>query len=192
MALDPTLFFPYVYLDDVVLYDKNLDDCKECLALYEDLVRADPELAISWMDLFATGPSAAGYPDTTEMVTNVNSIANEDRPLDSTTEEANPSTSSAQPTPLTSGSHVCRRYNYSCEVCGRPQDRAERARDCANRDRGLTPHAFLSGTSVDGSDSTKAYSSEALLREHLAPPEDRDVQCPKWFVVDLSSFEFVF
>ncbi|KIM29978.1 hypothetical protein M408DRAFT_99741 [Serendipita vermifera MAFF 305830] len=143
------------------------------------------------MDLFATGPSAAGYPDTTEMVspinTNVNSIANEDRPLDSTTEEANPSTSSVQPAPLTSGSHACRRYNYICEVCGRPQDRAERARDCANKDRGLMPHAC--GGQCGKPNCTKAYSFEALLREHLAPPEDRDVQCPKWFVFGLSNFE---
>ncbi|KIM25571.1 hypothetical protein M408DRAFT_26120 [Serendipita vermifera MAFF 305830] len=168
-AIPPTVFLPH---------DESLDDCQECLALYHDLVRTDPEMAISWTDLLASGATALAYPDSVETAPPaIATDSNSDHHSEPLVEETSPSTNAAQPTPPSSGSHAHRRYNYHCAVCNHPYDRAQRARDCANRDRGLTPHAC--GGLCGVLNCTKAYSSEALLREHFAPPEDRDVQCPQ-------------
>lgn len=145
-------------------------------------------MAISLADLLASGPYVFGHPNRVETITPIpeiifdaNFIANAHRQLDSLAEDTSPSTNSIQMTPSTSGSHARRRYNnYHCVVCSRPYDRAERARDCANRDKGLTPHTC--GGQWGKTNCTKAYSSGALLRVHLIPPEDRDFQCPKWSV----------
>lgn len=131
---NPTLFFSYAFHND-----ENLDDCTECLSLYHDLVRTDPEMAINLTDLLESGPGAVGQTDTAEAVP---PITNANRQSNSLAEETSPSTNFASPTPPVDGPHDRRRYNYYCVVCGRPHDRAERARDCSNRDLGLTPHAF--------------------------------------------------
>lgn len=114
-------------------------------------------MAISLADLLASGPYVFGHPNRVETITPIpeiifdaNFIANAHRQLDSLAEDTSPSTNSIQMTPSTSGSHARRRYNnYHCVVCSRPYDRAERARDCANRDKGLTPHTFSGGTGLD-------------------------------------------
>ncbi|KIM25573.1 hypothetical protein M408DRAFT_208561 [Serendipita vermifera MAFF 305830] len=134
-------------------------------------------MAINLTDLLESGPGAVGQTDTAEAVP---PITNANRQSNSLAEETSPSTNFASPTPPVDGPHDRRRYNYYCVVCGRPHDRAERARDCSNRDLGLTPHAC--GGQCGTTNCTKVYSSEALLRQHLARPQDRDVQCPKWFV----------
>ncbi|KIM30280.1 hypothetical protein M408DRAFT_328318 [Serendipita vermifera MAFF 305830] len=185
----PTFFFPYVPCHDVAIDGDGLYSCQECLALYHDFVRTDPEMAISLEDLRTNGMDVIGHPSSVEatlpaidMSTDTSPLTNEDRQSESLVEETSPSTNSTSPTPIISGSHAHRRYNYQCVVCGQLHDRAERARDCANRDEGLKPHAFSGGPSVDKWGSPKSYSLEALLREHLAAPQDRDIQCPKWLV----------
>ncbi|KIM21826.1 hypothetical protein M408DRAFT_333209 [Serendipita vermifera MAFF 305830] len=93
-------------------------------------------------------------------------------PMD--TGAASLSTSPGQAISHASGPHA--RRNHECSECGHLYDRAQRARDCANKDRGLTPHACRS--QCGRGSCTKAYSSEVLLREHIASPGNR-VQCPQ-------------
>ncbi|KIM20987.1 hypothetical protein M408DRAFT_117721 [Serendipita vermifera MAFF 305830] len=81
-------------------------------------------------------------------------------------------TNSIQPTSHAFGSYA--RHNHECVECGHLYDRVQRARDCANRDRGLTP--YVCGARCGRLRCTKAYSFEALLREHLASLGNR-VQC---------------
>lgn len=57
-----------LHFNDVALYDENLDDCQDCLALYDDLVRTDPEMAIGLTDLLASEPGVVGYPHAIETI----------------------------------------------------------------------------------------------------------------------------
>ncbi|KIM25677.1 hypothetical protein M408DRAFT_26002 [Serendipita vermifera MAFF 305830] len=66
---------------------------------------------------------------------------------------------------------------HVCAVCSRSFDRTQRAHDCANRDLGLEP--YVCGGRCETANCEKAYSSEALLREHLASIEERNMQCPR-------------
>ncbi|KIM25569.1 hypothetical protein M408DRAFT_208513 [Serendipita vermifera MAFF 305830] len=98
-------------------------------------------MAISLTGLLANGTDAIKHPHAIETVHSSPGISTSaDLQSESLVEGSSTSTNSVQPTPPASGSYGCRRYNYNCEICGRPHDRAERARDCANRDKGLTPH----------------------------------------------------
>ncbi|KIM20417.1 hypothetical protein M408DRAFT_135818 [Serendipita vermifera MAFF 305830] len=141
-------------------------------------------MAISLEDLRANGTDVIEHPNAVETTLpaieiniDTGSFTNEDCQSESLVEKTSLSTNSASPTPIASGSYVHHRCNYQCVVCGHTHDRAERARDCANRDEGLKPHAC--GGQCGKPNCTKSYSFEALLREHLATPQDRDIQCPK-------------
>lgn len=180
----PTLFFPHILHNDVGVYDENLDDCQECLALYHDIVRKDPGMAISLADLPVSGGGTVGAPDAVEaippianMEKNINSFTDEGRKSEFFVEEVILAANASQPMPPASGPHARRRLNHTCVVCGHPHDRAERARDCANKDRGLTPHAC--GGQCGITNCINTYSFAALLREHIAPPQNRDVECPQ-------------
>lgn len=146
MAPVEAAVFPYINLDE-----EDLDGCQDCLALYRDLVLKDPEMAMSWADLLASGAGAVGHVKALETVLPIKQIevdtsvvTSADAQSESYVGATSPSTDSVQATPPASNSHARRRYNYYCEVCGHSYDRAQRARDCANRDTGLTPHACRS------------------------------------------------
>ena len=81
-----------------------------------------------------------------------------------------------------------------CAYCGKIFDRPTRARDCRNRDLGLTPHKCLGMCGVVGwsatsspcvryvlnpqyTSSTASYASEAVLLEHI---NLREMRCPWW------------
>ncbi|KIM20104.1 hypothetical protein M408DRAFT_30644 [Serendipita vermifera MAFF 305830] len=83
----------------------------------------------------------------------------------------------ANTTPLPSGFHVHGQKRYSCAFCPRSFDRIQRAGDCANKDLGLAP--YVCGNRCQKLNCTKAYTSEVLLLEHLAPIEKRVRQCSR-------------
>lgn len=172
-----TLGIPYIVPD----YE-DMDRCKDCLALYDDLVHKDPEMAISLADLLADGAGSFGSQNAVEPIPLITPVKG-DTDLDTSTETqpdtlvdaAGPFTDSVQAAPQASTSHTRRRYKYECVVCRHWYDRAQRARDCANRDRGLTP--YVCSSRCGRMNCTKAYSSEVLLSEHIASSENC-VQCP--------------
>ncbi|KIM20988.1 hypothetical protein M408DRAFT_117732 [Serendipita vermifera MAFF 305830] len=141
-----TLGIPYIVPD----YE-DMDRCKDCLALYDDLVHKDPEMAISLADLLADGAGSFGSQNAVEPIPLITPVKG-DTDLDTSTETqpdtlvdaAGPFTDSVQAAPQASTSHTRRRYKYECVVCRHWYDRAQRARDCANRDRGLTPYVCSS------------------------------------------------
>ncbi|KIM21824.1 hypothetical protein M408DRAFT_299829 [Serendipita vermifera MAFF 305830] len=105
-------------------------------------------MAINLADLLTSEASAVGHPSTVESVRPITQVGidtslvtNGQAQTESIGRTASSATGIAQTMPPVSGSHVARRYNnYGCVVCGHMYDRAQRARDCANRDRGLTPY----------------------------------------------------
>lgn len=130
IILGPTHFF---------VHSENSDGY---VALYDNRVRVDPDTAISLTSILANGTDVVVVPNVIEANSHTTDTdTNANRQSESLLEDSSSLTNSSQPAVSAPGSHARRRYNYNCVVCNQPYDRAQRARDCANRDRGLTPHA---------------------------------------------------
>ncbi|KIM26434.1 hypothetical protein M408DRAFT_193257 [Serendipita vermifera MAFF 305830] len=69
----------------------------------------------------------------------------------------------------------------SCVFCGRAHDRFSRARDCEYRCLGIKPYK-CEGLCGDPACEC-AYSSKALLNEHLLPLSERYIRCPGCFQI---------
>ncbi|KIM19552.1 hypothetical protein M408DRAFT_31119 [Serendipita vermifera MAFF 305830] len=144
---------------DSSFYKSDCKGCPDCFKLYDELVKKYPELA---MDEDAPWPNPAHAPSTMKafmLHTDTSSAASDQGAVAFT---SSPETNT---TPVTSGSSTSHRQRYKCAICNRRYDRDQRARDCANKDLGLTP--------------TKVYSNEVLFLEHLASREERSAQCQK-------------
>ncbi|KIM27612.1 hypothetical protein M408DRAFT_167835 [Serendipita vermifera MAFF 305830] len=156
---------------DSSFHNGDCEDCFNCVKLYDELVEKYPELV---MEEDGSLPNLAHAPGTTK-----GQGGTEDSSSVTLVQEAVASTSSpeANTTLVTSGSNTGRRKRYKCAICNRSYDRDQRARDCANKDLGLTP--YVCGNRCGRTNCTKAYSHEVLLHEHLASKEKRVIPCQK-------------
>ncbi|KIM20107.1 hypothetical protein M408DRAFT_30647 [Serendipita vermifera MAFF 305830] len=109
-------------------------------------------------------PASTGYVDSLPAVVATPALASTSSPTTHTT-------------PSPASSHTPSQKRYRCAICSRSFDRIQRARDCANKDLGLTPH--VCGSRCQKLNCDKAYSSEVHLHEHLASTEERNIQCPQ-------------
>ncbi|KIM22285.1 hypothetical protein M408DRAFT_291639 [Serendipita vermifera MAFF 305830] len=162
--------------------------CEECIRAYYDFVRTYPEMSIDLMDL---PPSTADAAKDSTIVENDQPSLRTGRQL---TPTVGPSSSIIPSTNGTNATTNCpetttaptssTRMRYYCVECGHPFNRLQRARDCAYKDLGLTPH-ICGGRCGSTVTCSKAYSSEERLHEHLAPAEERIMQCLQWYVIGL-------
>lgn len=112
--------------------------------LYNDLVHEYPEMAICWADILPSIADAAerlqvidGDHHTPDTDSQSSPITGTQPSLVASTTDTDTPTASPASTLLAS----TRTYSpprYICAECGHPFDRAQRARDCANKDLGLS------------------------------------------------------
>ncbi|KIM19551.1 hypothetical protein M408DRAFT_31118 [Serendipita vermifera MAFF 305830] len=154
-------------------YENDCKGCPDCGKLHDEIIEKFPELAMDECNLPPKPAEPIGMVNTALgavtqclrinlafMVHTDTSPASFDQAVVAAT-----CSPEANTTPVTSGSSTSWRKRYKCAVCNHPYDRDQRARDCANKDLGLTP--------------IKAYSNEVLLHEHLVSREERITQCQK-------------
>lgn len=118
--------------------------CEECIRAYYDFVCTYPEMSIDLMDL---PPSTADAAKDSTIVENDQPSLRTGRQL---TPTVGPSSSIIPSTNGTNATTNCpetttaptssTRMRYYCVECGHPFNRLQRARDCAYKDLGLTPH----------------------------------------------------
>lgn len=128
----------------ITLDDEDLNECHEFLVFPEEPLCGDPEMAKGLADPLTSEADEVGHTNAAESVLNSTHTkmdtsfvtrAGHSQPL---VGAASLATNSIQPTSHAFGSYA--RHNHECVECGHLYDRVQRARDCANRDRGLTPY----------------------------------------------------
>lgn len=124
----PILSDPGFPQPDSSFHNGDCEDCFNCVKLYDELVEKYPELV---MEEDGSLPNLAHAPGTTKGQRGTEGASKPG--MSKVGAEANT-------TLVTSGSNTGRRKRYKCAICNRSYDRDQRARDCANKDLGLTPY----------------------------------------------------
>ena len=114
----------------------------EAVELFDDLVRKYTEMVLGLADLLSSVPDTSDI----EIDQDETSSPGMDQATLDQEEESPPAASTSSSSLVAGPSNTVSRVHHrnkihQCIVCGTQFDRFSRARDCKNKDLGLTPHA---------------------------------------------------